>query len=121
MAQKDGFPALKKLSKLNWLNLQVSQKKDIITKRKLLDFDLLMSPAPKLRRLMLSGLFHINTGESFDNYLSGTVGFCDKSSSVSYVRHQQSVTSTSVFDNERETSPYCSLDAFGNGKDLCKG
>lgn len=120
MSERDGFPDLNKLSKLTSLHLERSIGTDIITKRVLFNFDLLLASVPQLKRLKLYGLFHLSTKcEPFDHYLSGTVGFCDTTTNASnFIRTGENVRSHVQYEEENESDDFTS---FGNGEQLYQG
>lgn len=120
MSGRDGFPDLNKLSKLTSLHLERSIGTDIITKRVLFDFDLLLASVKHLKRLKIYGLFHITTKcESFDQYLSGTVGFCDTTfSENNFVQADESVISQIRYEDENDSDDFMT---FGNGEQLYQG
>ncbi len=75
-------------------------------KRELLDFDFLLASVPKVRSLQLNGPFHLVTGESFDNYLCGTVGFCDEADEdgdFGYGEKLRKFRTSIVFAKKKET------------------
>jgi hypothetical protein len=116
--REKGFPVLSKLSKLTACHLERSIGTDIITKRELLDFDLLISSAAKLKKLRIVGLFHATSGEPFDNYLRGTVGFCDSGNlDTPYIRDGNTISITNYFVNQDETDDFTN---FGDGEELYK-
>jgi hypothetical protein len=120
----DGFPILKILPNLTFLQLERSFETSIITKRELFDFDLLLSSAPKLKKLQMAGLFHLSTGESFDNYLCGTVGFCG-SDEAELIEHRdfelaETISLTTEYVGYHPANPNEYNNLFGDGEHLYK-
>lgn len=100
MAQQEGFPALQKLKHLTKLTIQGSQITALHTRRELLDFGLLISSIPNLSWLEIDRVFHITTGEFLDSYLSGTVGYNDAASSITYQHHENDDSIDAAIERE---------------------
>lgn len=121
MNQAEGFLSLQKLVNLRKVELLREEITAIITKKELLDFDLLMSSIPDVSWLKIDGFFYIRTGESLNSYLSRTIGYNETSPSANYLPDEDNggIVATIKYENLKKDKRF-SYQSYGNGKELNK-
>jgi hypothetical protein len=74
---QDIYYYARSLKFLTSVHMELPSETGIITKRNLIDINTMISILNHLKKLKIWGLSHIETGESFEHYLCGTVGYYD--------------------------------------------